>query len=127
MCGALSAGRGSVVSVLPASGGGLVVVVVTAVAHCRAGVASLVAHAVICGVVERSGFCRLLGVLLATESGFLRAGGIIVAWAGTIALLLLVVAHEHDLQGCGDEEEDRSDDSACEADFLEFASKAKMY
>lgn len=62
----------------------------------------------------------LLG-LAASEETTLLARGVVVVWAGTVCLLLLVGAHELELEGSGDEEEDGSNDTAGEDGLVETA------
>ena len=47
------------------------------------------------------------------EGSAARAGGVVVGWGGTVALLFAVVAGEEDLNEGGEEEKDTADGSVC--------------
>jgi hypothetical protein len=66
------------------------------------------------------------GLLLTAEQTLAVARGVVVGWAWSQALLLLMVAHEHDLHGGGAEEEEGGDDGDGEDGSVELAGCAQV-
>jgi len=126
-------------SVIAASNG-LVAVVGVGRSDGRASVSSVVARAVVVGnsrggktTSSSSGDSANLRVAVASGPGGLlalpelhaRTGGVAVAGAGAESLLLLVVAHEEDLDEGAEEEEDGADDGDGHAGSVELADRAE--
>jgi len=111
------------------------VVLVSGSSNCASSVASLVRGTEVVGVAgnettssnsSASGteLSILVDLLAVPEVALGRTGSVVVGWAGTEALLLLVLADKDDLHESSDDEEDDGDDGDCESSGVQAAGSA---